>query len=245
MKITQSRRLKTALCFIAGTGLLTCFAFKVMAQENYSKIPGMPSIDFMTGDDRWGCEVLLCLANPNGPRAVSECRPPIDKLFKCLSKRHPCSFPQCPMAGEGNYAKQLNDGFDPCSLYGLEDAPKGYLLQGKLDGLDLTSGRRGRTQYIKRGSSSYNWGGEHFFSGNNDEGSSSAGRWAGTKACVKGYQGTLYEPYTCYEDSGESSYATTCYRPVKVYEQVLWQDYQSRRAIDVYIDGKIFRRVHW
>ncbi len=51
---------------------------------------------------------------------------------------------------------------------------------------------------------------------------------------MKGYQGTVYEPYTCYQDS----YPTTCYRPVKVYEQVLWQDYQSRRAIDVYIDGK-------
>ncbi len=102
----------------------------------------MPSIDFMTGDDRWGCEVLLCLANPNGPRAVSECRPPIDKLFKCLSKRHPCKFPSCPMAGEGNYAKQLNDGFDPCSLYGLEDAPKGHLMQGKLDALELTTNKK-------------------------------------------------------------------------------------------------------
>lgn len=240
MKITQSRRLKTALCFIAGTGLLSCFAFKVMAQENYSKIPGMPSIDFMTGDDRWVCEVLLCLANPNGPRAVSECRPPIDKLFKCLSKRHPCKFPSCPMAGEGNYAKQLNDGFDPCSLYGLEDAPKGHLMQGKLDALELTTNKRRKTQYVKRGSSSFNWGGEQYFPVETGSG----GHWGGTKACVKGYQGTVYEPYTCYQD-GDSSYPTTCYRPVKVYEQVLWQDYQSRRAIDVYIDGKVFRRVHW
>ncbi len=239
MKITQSRKLKTALCFIGGTALLTCFAFKVMAQENYSKIPGMPSIDFMTGDDRWGCEVLLCLANPNGPKAVNECRPPIDKLFKCLSKRHPCKFPSCPMAGEGNYAKQLNDGFDPCSLYGLEDAPKGHLMQGKLDALELTTNKRRKTQYVKRGSSSFNWGEEQYFP---VETTGSGGHWGGTKACVKGYQGTVYEPYTCYQDS---SYPTTCYRPVKVYEQVLWQDYQSRRAIDVYIDGKVFRRVHW
>lgn len=191
MKITQSRRLKTALCFIAGTGLLTCFAFKVMAQENYSKIPGMPSIDFMTGDDRWGCEVLLCLANPNGPRAVSECRPPIDKLFKCLSKRHPCKFPSCPMAGEGNYAKQLNDGFDPCSLYGLEDAPKGHLMQGKLDALELTTNKRRKTQYVKRGSSSFNWGGEQYFPVETGSG----GHWGGTKACVKGYQGTVWKRY--------------------------------------------------
>lgn len=244
MKVTQSRKFKAALCFIA-VGLLSSFTFKVLAQENYSKIPGMPNIEFLSGDYRWGCEVLLCLANPNGPKAVNECVSPINKLFKCLAKTHPCSFPKCPMAGAGNYAEQIKDGFDPCSLYGMEDAPKGYVMQGKLDDINVLSGNKKKRQYVKRGSSSYNYGGEHYFSTNGDEGGSS-GYWGGTKACVKGYQGIVYEPYTCYQDSGDSgSYPTTCYRPVKVYEQVTWQDYQSRRAIDVYIDGKIFMRVHW
>ena len=98
MKVTQSRKFKAALCFIA-MGLLSSFTFKVLAQENYSKIPEMPNIEFLGGDDRWGCEVLLCLANPNGPKAVNECVSPINKLFKCLAKTHPCSFPKCPMAG--------------------------------------------------------------------------------------------------------------------------------------------------
>lgn len=77
-------------------------------------LPNGEEVEELTGNARWGCEVLLCLSNPNGPRAVAECRPPIDKLFKCLSKRHPCKFPKCPQAGAGNEAKQLSDHYDPC-----------------------------------------------------------------------------------------------------------------------------------
>ena len=79
-------------------------------------LPNGEEVEELTGNARWGCEVLLCLSNPNGPRAVAECRPPIDKLFKCLSKRHPCKFPKCPQAGAGNEAKQLSDHYAPCFL---------------------------------------------------------------------------------------------------------------------------------
>lgn len=83
-----------------------------------------------------GCEVLLCLANPNGPRAVAECRPPIDKLFKCLSKRHPCKFPKCPVAGDGNEAKQVDNSFDPCAMFGgdYQEAPRGFLAKPYKEG---------------------------------------------------------------------------------------------------------------
>ncbi|RZI40374.1 hypothetical protein EGT07_23820 [Herbaspirillum sp. HC18] len=60
--------------------------------------------------DDWGCEVLLCLANPAGPTAVAECKPPIQKLWKALAKGKP--FPTCtflnaagsPTSDGGNYA---------------------------------------------------------------------------------------------------------------------------------------------
>lgn len=45
--------------------------------------------------DNWGCEVMLCLANPQGPTAVSQCVPPIKKLWKHLAKGRPmpvCKF---------------------------------------------------------------------------------------------------------------------------------------------------------
>ena len=92
-----------------------------------------------------------------------------------------------------------------------------------------------------KNNASYNWGGEHWFKATED----SPGHWGGTKACVKGYQGTAYESYTCYDSSGDSSSSSVCYRPVRVYEQVKWQQYQSRRAIDVFINGKNWTRVHW
>jgi hypothetical protein len=46
--------------------------------------------------DNWGCEVMLCLANPQGPTAVSQCVPPIKKLWKHLAKGH--AMPACTFA---------------------------------------------------------------------------------------------------------------------------------------------------
>jgi hypothetical protein len=56
--------------------------------------------------DDWACEVVLCLANPAGATAVSQCLPPIKKLFKELAKGH--AFPTCNMnsgAAQGNSAQ--------------------------------------------------------------------------------------------------------------------------------------------
>ena len=47
----------------------------------------------------WGCEVVLCLANPQGPTAVSECVPPIEKLWSELAQGH--GFPFCDMNTSG------------------------------------------------------------------------------------------------------------------------------------------------
>lgn len=46
--------------------------------------------------DTWGCEVLLCMANPAGPMAAAACVPPIKKLWKVLAKGG--SWPDCPEA---------------------------------------------------------------------------------------------------------------------------------------------------
>lgn len=209
--------------------LTACMSTVSLGQEiDYSEIPGMPQIDVMTGDDRWGCEVLLCLANPNGPRAVSECRPPIDKLFKCLADpKHPCKFPTCPMAGEGNYAAQLTDGFDPCSIKGMDDAPIGYV------------GEPGtKKDSIKN--FGYNYGGEKWRTYTDADGRTQR-EFIGTKACVKNPKGSIRQAYRC----GTSEEPRTCYRTVQLFEEVLWQQHQSRRAIDVFIEGKNWTRVHW
>lgn len=204
-------------------------------------LPNGEEVEELTGNARWGCEVLLCLSNPNGPRAVAECRPPIDKLFKCLSKRHPCKFPKCPQAGAGNEAKQLSDHYDPCFLYGegYEEAPKGYLgetyVQAKASNANLSKYAKRRAERRGYSNVQYNHNGTYKYY-SEDYG------WetAGSKACVRGKPKNYRERTPCSSDeSGD------CYRTVYVYDDIIWQEMQSSRAIDVYIDGKIFRRVHW
>lgn len=45
----------------------------------------------------YGCQVLLCLSNPTGSMAYTECVPPIEKLFEDLALGR--SFPMCDLGG--------------------------------------------------------------------------------------------------------------------------------------------------
>jgi hypothetical protein len=58
--------------------------------------------------DDWGCEVLLCLANPQGPTAVAECRPPIQKLWRHLARGR--AFPTCTFVDTQGNARPNNSG---------------------------------------------------------------------------------------------------------------------------------------
>lgn len=204
-------------------------------------LPNGEEIDELTGSDKWGCEVLLCLSNPNGPRAVPECRPPIDRLFKCLAKRHPCKFPKCPRAGNGNRAKQINDHYDPCELLGegFKEAPIGFLAQTYVRAKVSNSGLN---KYEKRKAEKKGyWDVRYNLNGIDKSASQDGGEsFPASKACVKGTPKKIKEPIECSSDeSGD------CYRTIYAYDDLIWQEKQSSRAIDIYIDGKIFRRVHW
>lgn len=72
----------------------------------------------MSSNDEWACTCLLCLANPNGWRSVSECVPPVKKLFKHL-KRH--KMPKCPKSGAGNFLTFVYNPTNVCSIKGLDD----------------------------------------------------------------------------------------------------------------------------
>jgi hypothetical protein len=50
--------------------------------------------------DDWGCQVLLCLADPRGPEAESECKPPIEKLWNALEHGKP--FPSCDLSSSAS-----------------------------------------------------------------------------------------------------------------------------------------------
>ena len=61
----------------------------------------------------YGCRVLLCLANPAGPTAVSQCVPPITQLWRDLARTPPRPFPTCDEARPA-YAEQTTTYYDPC-----------------------------------------------------------------------------------------------------------------------------------
>lgn len=73
----------------------------------------------------WGCVVLLCLANPKGPKAVPECVGPINQLWRDLGRGRP--FPQCPMArgpNGGAWAQLGSSYYDRCPA-GTTELPEG------------------------------------------------------------------------------------------------------------------------
>jgi hypothetical protein len=80
--------------------------------------------------DDWACEVVLCLANPQGATAVSECVPPIRKLWRELAKGH--AFPTCNMNtgdANGNSASHSWASGSNCLAQ--------YLYWGGIDGSEL------------------------------------------------------------------------------------------------------------
>ena len=149
----------------------------------------------------WGCEVLLCLAAPNGPMSIPYCVPPIERLYRALLRGDP--FPTCAMAeAEGSYARQVWDPYDPCPE-GMEPF-EGYLY-------DKARQRQA---------------------------------WSTSQALADESSVASYYPRACV--AGLEGYTTTVDDSLAaVYSTVVWQEPQSPRAIDVYINGKFHTRVHY
>ncbi|MCP3050728.1 hypothetical protein K6X12_06405 [Xanthomonas euvesicatoria pv. allii] len=64
----------------------------------------VPAAAQAADDDTDPCKIALCLANPDGPTAVSECEPPIRYLKKRLAEGK--SMPKCDMGGGGSAEKK-------------------------------------------------------------------------------------------------------------------------------------------
>jgi hypothetical protein len=70
---------------------------------------------FAYTDDR-GCQVVLCLSNSQGPTAVAECVPAIEKLWSELAQGH--GFPACDMnsgGASGNRAQHQWAAISACN----------------------------------------------------------------------------------------------------------------------------------
>lgn len=176
----------------------------------------------------WGCEVLLCLANPNGPMAVSECVPPISKLYKHLAKGH--AFPTCTMASGPNgqsYAKQGYSYYDPCPAGTSELTQGAYAIQGSSAQQFNYFQQYNGQLYTGIGS------GDGMQPGTGDNFSPLPG-----KVCVGTKVGSTM--ITQGYGDNQSTYNAD------VFDKVVIMDPQgSPRIIDVFIDNKLYRRVRW
>jgi hypothetical protein len=78
----------------------------------------------------WGCQVVLCLANPAGPTAAAACVPPITRLWRDLARGR--GFPSCSMntaGSSGNSARHQYASGQNC--------PPAYRYYGGRDGDEL------------------------------------------------------------------------------------------------------------
>lgn len=169
----------------------------------------------------YGCTVLLCLSNTQGPKAVAECRPPVDRLYRDLHEGRP--FPTCDEANQtgqgGNYAEPVNDPYDPCPAPLQVADHQAMVVQGA-PRAPASSSRFQSTVFDIVGSPQPS------------ERTTDTGM-AGPRACVG-------ESVGSYRVGGaEDGYLVT------VFHQVLWQPAQSPRAIDVFNQNKLVQRVRW
>ncbi|MBN3733159.1 hypothetical protein [Burkholderia sp. Tr-20390] len=177
----------------------------------------------------YGCTVLLCLANPSsngGPMGVAECVAPITKLFDDLAHFRP--FPTCDMA-DGNdgssYAKQVTAPYDPCPSP-LKAAPAGtWVVEGKKASSRPTWFVPTERDYTLAGAPQITE--QQSLPGMNFT--------TGPQACI----GNKIGYYVAGSQMNGDEHS------VNVYDRVIWQKYQSPRAIDVYIDNQFNQRVHW
>ena len=167
----------------------------------------------------YGCKVLLCLSNPSGPTAVSECVPPISQLWDDLA--HFRAFPTCDMA-DGNdgsaYARPVVNAYDPCPP-GTSEAQQGAMV---VQGMGSTG------RFILLGKPGMNLPGNEC-----DGGCGGMSNNQGPLACVGNPVGTYHV----------GGYGDDASYDVLVYDQLVWQQPKSPNAIDVFIDSALYRRV--
>jgi hypothetical protein len=176
-------------------------------------------------EDLWGCQVLLCLSNPDGPEAVNECRPPIERLWDELQHGHP--FPSCPTAGS-SYARPTSSYYDLCPA-GTTELPRALFGAA-------ASAKRAVYAGIGEGGNAAEW----MYNGVNGTRAQML-----PKVCVGRLvgQGMVYLPTQGGDQRAGSSYRAYV---VGYYDQlILLPAHGSPRVIDVFIDNARYKRVRW
>lgn len=206
---------------------LIAVSFVSVAQAQQAAIP-----DYLRGlaKSDYGCEVLLCLADPRGPRTEAPCVPPINRLMRDLAKGR--SFPTCNLATGPNgrsYATPAWRPYDACPAGTTQlEAGQYAELAGPLTTPPAT--RSGAASLYTSAAVGMT------YAGVGDGSGYGYGGWENpdpVKVCVAGYRGT--RPY--WSDGG--------YYSVSTYDTVYIQNAAPGLAIDVYIDDALWQTVRW
>lgn len=178
----------------------------------------------------WGCEVLLCLADPRGPTTESQCVDPIRRLWRHLARGG--SFPSCRMA-QGphgkSYAAERTDPYQPCPD-GTATVPYGQRVEltnamPTPTAPPLPSGQPSPYSAATPGTTYFGIG---------DGAGQSPQDSPMPKLCAAGWQGQRRDAEGD-NDSWVNRYDTLYVAPPQ----------SSGRAIDVFIDDKLWQTVRW
>lgn len=190
----------------------------------------------------YGCQVLLCLSNPQGPMAVQQCQPPIQKFLQGQAKKPPEPFPQCEEAqGQAGVQKGTNP-YDAC--------PDGTiaLADGKKAIVGMPPAKP-RSNNVSDWQLQSNFGNTPIAIGGNILIYNGIGDGAGLQAaagkliCV----GAALGPVVLEFDDGLGNENSKSYTPVDAFDRVIAMDPAkgSPQYFDVQVNGKPYRRVRF
>lgn len=176
-----------------------------------------------------GCKVLMCLANPNGPKAVVECHEDIDRLFRDLRRGRP--FPRCEMGSAPNSTVSMGAAEAVPRYTWHDNCPEGTT--------SLAAGERAIQGVAPPGGFAFSYVDPATAVTGIGEGSGEVqGEFGGSvssKPCVGRKVGEIAE---LGSEGVNAVYS--------IYDRVVVLDPQSSpNVIDVNIDGQLYRRVRW
>lgn len=172
--------------------------------------------------DNYGCKVLLCLANPQGPRAAADCVEDINRLYRDLHRGRP--MPRCEMQqAQGSAgtveAVQRRVWHDECPAGTTSLALGATAVQGAPDGSYIPVA----TPYVGIGDTSGEVTGEY-------------GTFVRQKVCVGNQVGSVFSG-----GGGDGSYES-----IAIYDRVVVIDpAPTPDVIDVMINGRLNNRVRY
>lgn len=195
--------------------------------------PAMASNPMFQARSDWGCEVLMCMSNPNGSTAVNECRPPMDRLWRELARGN--SFPTCTL-NNGSNSRTAGTWVQPThNYYSMCPTNTKPLPIGSYANFTAASGASSSASgvYAGIGDGSYVY---PTYDGR------SYSNYMPPLVCV----GSLTSTKKQFIPSGDTRMGGGKWITVGAYSEVVLQDPgPSPSAFDIYINGEIYTRSRY